>query len=118
MAAALPPTAPKYRFTIARSRATRLQATRAIYLIQIPTMTHSLLPGSEAIDAGENAASTTFDQRGTPFRRVDYGKSSSTVAVADIGAYEVQSPKVFYVIPNAKDDMPGQRSMVRSIEVD
>ncbi len=56
------------------------------------TMTHSLLPGSPAINAGNNAVAIdpqtqmplTTDQRG--FLRF-YGGASSTV---DIGAYEVQ----------------------------
>ena len=50
-----------------------------------PTLTHALLPGSPAIDAGSNAlvpAGVTTDQRGTPFLRVVNG-------TVDIGAYEV-----------------------------
>ncbi|MEH1844444.1 MAG: DUF4347 domain-containing protein [Nostoc sp.] len=52
------------------------------------TLTHSLLAGSPAINAGDNslvATSVTTDQRGVGFNRV----FNSTV---DIGAYEVQSP--------------------------
>jgi len=51
-----------------------------------PTLTYSLLAGSPAIDAGNNAiipAGITTDQRGAGFNRI----SGSTV---DIGAYEVQ----------------------------
>ncbi|MEH2244442.1 beta strand repeat-containing protein [Nostoc sp.] len=52
------------------------------------TLTHSLLAGSPAINAGNNslvAANFTTDQRGVGFNRI----FSNTV---DIGAYEVQSP--------------------------
>jgi hypothetical protein len=54
-----------------------------------PTMTHALLPGSPAINAGDPAAVAgvgdvpLFDQRGTPFTRVVGGR-------IDIGAFEVQ----------------------------
>jgi putative cofactor-binding repeat protein len=53
-----------------------------------PTMTHALLPGSPAIDAGDPAAVAgvgdvpEFDQRGSPFTRVSGGR-------IDIGAFEV-----------------------------
>ncbi|MFH1303703.1 MAG: choice-of-anchor Q domain-containing protein, partial [Planctomycetota bacterium] len=54
-----------------------------------PTKTHALLPGSAAIDAGDNTAvidaEIEFDQRGTGFSRI----VNETV---DIGAFEVQSP--------------------------
>jgi hypothetical protein len=51
-----------------------------------PTLTHALLPGSPAIDAGDSsfAGPPGNDQRGSPFVRV-------AGAVVDIGAYEVQS---------------------------
>jgi hypothetical protein len=49
-----------------------------------PTLTHALLPGSPAIDAGNNAYATDWDQRGPGFRRVVNG-------TIDIGAYEVQA---------------------------
>ena len=48
-----------------------------------PTLTHSLLSGSPAIDMGDPEI-TGFDQRGTPFSRDD-GNG------VDIGAFEVQS---------------------------
>ena len=48
-----------------------------------PTLTHALLPGSPAIDTGNDAADLIDDQRGAGFSRV----SGTT---ADIGAYEVQ----------------------------
>ena len=48
-----------------------------------PTPTHALLPGSPAIDAGNNLAGLTSDQRGDGYVRVDG-------AAADIGAFETQ----------------------------
>ena len=46
-----------------------------------PTLTHALLPGSPAIDAGDNTDAPEFDQRGFP--RIVNG-------VIDIGAFELQ----------------------------
>jgi CSLREA domain-containing protein len=54
-----------------------------------PTMTHALLPGSPAVNAGDPAAMAgvggvpEFDQRGAPFTRVYGGR-------IDIGAFEAQ----------------------------
>jgi hypothetical protein len=54
-----------------------------------PTLTHALLAGSPAIDAGNPSAVAgmggvpEFDQRGAPFERVSSGR-------IDIGAFEVQ----------------------------
>lgn len=54
-----------------------------------PTMTHALLEGSPAIDAGPNPVPTfamnEFDQRGAGFARIVFG-------VADAGAFELQEP--------------------------
>lgn len=50
------------------------------------TQTHALLPGSPALDTGNNSTSLTHDQRGFP--RV-------IGARADIGAYEVQPDSIF-----------------------
>jgi hypothetical protein len=56
-----------------------------------PTLTHALLPGSPAIDAGDPSAmpgvgdTPQYDQRGLPVTRV-YGVR------IDIGAYESQAP--------------------------
>lgn len=51
-----------------------------------PTQTHALLPGSIAIDAGDNPAALPTDQRG--FAR-------SAGAATDIGAYELQPDVIF-----------------------
>ena len=49
-----------------------------------PTLTHALLPGSLAIDAGDpNFTGASFDQRGPGFARVVDGR-------IDIGSFEVQ----------------------------
>src|SRR5262249_22109771 len=50
-----------------------------------PTLTMALLPGSPAIDAGDNTDAPPFDQRGPGFPRIVGG-------TIDIGAFEVQSP--------------------------
>src|SRR5262249_32666420 len=49
-----------------------------------PTLTHALLPGSPALDAGDNAGAPTHDQRGPGFPRIFGG-------TIDIGAFEVQT---------------------------
>jgi len=48
-----------------------------------PTLTHAVLSGSPAIDAGNNAYATDFDQRGPGFPRIVNG-------IIDIGAFEFQ----------------------------
>jgi hypothetical protein len=52
-----------------------------------PTMTHALLKGSKAINAGSNALApaSLYDQRGLGFARIVNG-------LIDIGAFEVQPP--------------------------
>jgi Chlamydia polymorphic membrane protein (Chlamydia_PMP) repeat len=60
-----------------------------------PTLTHALLPGSPAIDAGENFTAGTTDQRGTGFTRTfdDPAIANATGGDGtDIGAFEVQPP--------------------------
>src|SRR5262249_29345452 len=49
-----------------------------------PTMTHKLLMGSPAIDAGDNTDAPEWDQRGPGFPRIVNG-------TIDIGSYEVQA---------------------------
>jgi hypothetical protein len=48
-----------------------------------PTLTHALLSGSPAIDAGNNDYATDWDQRGDGFPRIVNG-------IIDIGAFEYQ----------------------------
>jgi CSLREA domain-containing protein len=78
-----------------------------------PTMTHALLPGSPAIDAGDNcvlnnsctpplASALTTDQRDTGFNRSADGNGDGTATV-DIGAYEVQS----ILVTNTNDSGAG-----------
>ena len=56
------------------------------------TLTHALLTGSPAIDAGDPdfTSPPEFDQRGTPFARVVDGDNDE-LAVVDIGAFELQT---------------------------
>jgi hypothetical protein len=53
-----------------------------------PTLTHALLPGSPAIDAGDNGNAPATDQRGLP--RIMDGDGNGSF-LADIGAYELQN---------------------------
>jgi hypothetical protein len=52
------------------------------------TPTHAVLPGSPAIDAGENLLGLASDQRGTGYERV-------SGSAPDIGAFEAQPDVVF-----------------------
>lgn len=72
-----------------------------------PTRTHALLTGSPALNAGNNSLGLTSDQRGLGFGRV-------SGLGADIGAFEVQVPRVSSVRIN---DGSAQRSMVTSLTV-
>jgi hypothetical protein len=49
------------------------------------TLTHALLPGSPAIDAGDNTGAPMWDQRGPHFYRIENG-------IIDIGAFEYRPP--------------------------
>ena len=51
-----------------------------------PTETHALLPGSPAIDAGDDATCPVADQRGVPRPPEKDGDTTS----CDIGAYETE----------------------------
>ncbi len=54
------------------------------------TLTHALIAGSPAIDAGNNDdISAPTDQRGEGFERIVDG-NNDTIAIVDIGAFEVQ----------------------------
>ncbi len=58
------------------------------------TQTHALLPSSPAIDAGDSSVvfnAGEFDQRGTPFVRVEDGDFVAG-GILDFGAYEAQTP--------------------------
>jgi hypothetical protein len=59
-----------------------------------PTLTHALLPGSTALDAGSNTLATnaglTTDQRGAGFSRIVDGPDADTTATIDIGSFEAQ----------------------------
>src|SRR5262249_5019042 len=72
-----------------------------------PTRTHALLPGSPALEAGDNAEAPAYDQRGPGFPRI-------AGAAIDIGAFEVQPATVLGVVVN--DGAP-QRSRVTSLTV-
>jgi hypothetical protein len=67
------------------------------------TVTHALLAGSPAIDAGSNInAPGPTDQRGPGFNRIING-------AVDIGAYEFQQPAVASAVtPNANPSRVGQ----------
>lgn len=70
-----------------------------------PTLTHALLAGSPAIDAGDNAtcASLPTDQRGSP-RSVDGNLDGS--AVCDLGAYEYSQLFAFSGFLAPVDNLP------------
>jgi hypothetical protein len=61
-----------------------------------PTLTHALLPGSPALDAGALVTGVPqgFDQRGNPFSRMVDGTGDGVVRI-DIGAYEAQGVTTF-----------------------
>jgi hypothetical protein len=54
-----------------------------------PTFTRALLPGSPAIDAGDNTDAPDWDQRGPGFPRI-VGIIDPDNPIIDIGAFEVQ----------------------------
>jgi hypothetical protein len=54
-----------------------------------PTLTHALLPGSPALDAGDNALAVgVTDQRGVGFARIRDAADAGTVPTVDIGSFE------------------------------
>jgi hypothetical protein len=66
-----------------------------------PTMTHALLPGSPAIDAGPPSAAGDCDQRGPGFARVVCGR-------IDIGAYEAPAGGPYtFTVSTLADSGPG-----------
>jgi hypothetical protein len=71
------------------------------------TKTRALLPGSPAIDAGDNGlipADVTTDQRGFS-RRID-GDGDGTATV-DLGAFEVRAPTITTLTPGASSITEG-----------
>ena len=70
-----------------------------------PTLTHALLPGSPAIDAGDGRICATLptDQRGAP-RSVDGNRDGS--AVCDLGAYEYARRYDFSGFLGPVDNLP------------
>jgi hypothetical protein len=66
-----------------------------------PTLTHGLLPGSPAVDAGDpNFSPPPFnDQRGCPFDRVFTGR-------IDIGSFETQPPRRSCATPRPRPTPP------------
>jgi len=67
-----------------------------------PTLTHALVAGSPAIDAGNAGAPPANDQRGVPFVR-EFG-------TIDIGAYEVQNLSL--VVDTLDDELDGDHSVL------
>ena len=71
-----------------------------------PTLTHALLPGSPAIDAGDPAIQfdpDEFDQRGPGFFRVADGNFPDDIVI-DIGAYESQSIPIDFPLGDYNHD--------------
>jgi hypothetical protein len=64
-----------------------------------PTQTMALLPGSPAINSGDNTDAPAFDQRGPGYARIVNG-------IIDIGAFQFQGYRTF-VVTNTKDAGPG-----------
>jgi CSLREA domain-containing protein len=56
-----------------------------------PTWTHALMPGSPAIDTGDDAQCPPSDQRGVPRPQDGNGDGE---AICDIGSYELEGPWV------------------------
>lgn len=75
-----------------------------------PTFTHALLPGSPAINAGDNTDAPATDQRGPGFPRIVGG-------TIDIGAFEVQQAPAVTVASVVINDGSAQRSMVKSVTI-
>lgn len=61
-----------------------------------PTLTHALLSTSAAIDAGNNVAGLSEDQRGLPIDTPPYLYTRQSGTSADIGAYEVQKNDIVF----------------------
>jgi hypothetical protein len=74
-----------------------------------PTPTMALLPGSPALDAGNNAYATLFDQRGPGFPRVLYG-------AIDIGAVELARGPLLTVTSTLDEHSAGLLSLREALD--
>lgn len=79
-----------------------------------PTLTHAILPGSNAIDAGNNATCATVDQRGLS-RPVDYDLNSTVTC--DIGAFERQAGETFTATVNDGDTVTFGATLTTIVDV-
>jgi hypothetical protein len=82
-----------------------------------PTETHALLPGSPAIDAGDNTGCPPTDQRGVT--KPQDGNDDGT-AICDIGAFELVTPAPFVTrlyeqVLNREPDSAGLQAFVDQI---
>ena len=83
-----------------------------------PTQTHAILPGSPAVNAGDNSLAVdadgnplAFDQRGNPFVRIPSG-------AVDIGAFELQAYLVDTLLDESDGDFSkGDLSLREAIEL-
>jgi hypothetical protein len=74
-----------------------------------PTKTHALLIGSPAIDAGNNAYATDWDQRGEGFPRIVNG-------IIDIGAFEYQGGGAAPLLTRSgRDNVPAVGALLSSL---
>ena len=74
-----------------------------------PTMTHAVLAGSAALDAGNpsSPAPSTYDQRGAPFERIADGDGVGGARI-DIGSYERQTvPGLSLIVDTLVDESDG-----------
>jgi hypothetical protein len=81
-----------------------------------PLLTHAVLPGSPAIDAGDPAAMAgvgidpLYDQRGMPLSRVVDGDGAGGARI-DMGAYERQESAPFHLfVDTLADELDGDYS--------
>ena len=78
-----------------------------------PALTHALLSGSPAIDAGTNFSGLATDQRGTGFARtVDFKTIPKVADGTDIGAFEVQA----LVTTNADSGLGSLRQVAGALQ--